>query len=141
RTLRIVVAVVVLGGFATWQWAPGLNALRSPTTDAASSASFYRPVLTQILDRSNGPVRVEAVPTKDHWESAYLAPKVSLARGWERQLDLADNPLFYTKGALTPSSYLSWLRQNGVTWVALPDTTLDYASTAEAAVLRAGAPG
>jgi hypothetical protein len=141
RALRIVVAGVVFGGFAAWQWAPGLNTLGSPTTDAAASASFYQPVLSQILNRSDGPVRVEAVPTKDHWESTYLAPKVSLARGWERQLDLADNPLFYTKGALTPTTYIAWLRGNGVTWVALPKTTLDYASVAEGALLNRGVPG
>jgi hypothetical protein len=141
RALRVVAIVAVIGGFATWQWAPGLNTFRSPKTVAAASASYYQPVLTQILDRSDGPVRVEAVPTKDHWESAYLAPKVSLARGWERQLDLADNPLFYTTGALTRSTYLAWLRHNGVTWVALPNTPLDYAATAEAALLARGVPG
>jgi hypothetical protein len=139
--LRTTLAVAVVGGLAVWQWAPGLNALSTATVRAASTSAFYRPVLHQILDRSTGPVRVEAVPTRDHWESVYLAPQLSLARGWERQLDIADNPLFYTPGALTATSYLTWLHDNGVTWVALPRTTLDYAAVAEAALLRRGVPG
>ena len=33
------------------------------------------------------PVRVEVPLTRSHWEAALLAPTVSLARGWEKQLD------------------------------------------------------
>jgi hypothetical protein len=40
---------------------------------------------------------------------------------------------------LTPASYRKWLLSNGVSYVALPDTPLDYAATAEAALLRSGA--
>jgi hypothetical protein len=85
--------------------------------------------------------RVEVVPTQLHWEVADVAPTVPLARGWERQLDTADNPIFYTPGALTPSSYLAWLDDNGVRFVALPDVRLDYAGVDEAKLLRAGVPG
>ncbi|MBO0694217.1 MAG: hypothetical protein J2P58_15035, partial [Acidimicrobiaceae bacterium] len=138
RVLSAAAALSVLVAFAAWQWAPGLNVLSSPRAASAASATFYQPLLHQIEQRSNGPVRVEAVPTTDHWESAYLAPTVSLARGWERQLDIANNPLFYRAGPLRSSTYLAWLRANGVSWVALPHTTLDYASMAEARLLRAG---
>ena len=34
-----------------------------------------------------GPVRVEVPLTRSHWEAALLAPSVSLARGWEKQLE------------------------------------------------------
>ena len=40
-------------------------------------------------------------PTANHWESAYLAPKFELARGWLRQLDTARDDIFYKEGALT----------------------------------------
>jgi hypothetical protein len=140
-SVRAVLLATVVVGLGVWEWAPGLNALASPTVRAASDASFYRPVLNQILSRSTGPVRVEAVPTQDHWESVYLAPQLSLARGWERQLDVADNPLFYTPGALSDASYLTWLHRNGVTWVALPNTPLDYAAKDEATLLERGVPG
>jgi hypothetical protein len=58
-----------------------------------------------------------------------------LARGWERQLDIANNGLFYVTGALTPASYLAWLETNGITWVALPNAPLDYAAQAEGRLL------
>ena len=34
------------------------------------------------------PVRVEVVPTEQHWESVYVARSDLLARGWDRQLDI-----------------------------------------------------
>ena len=85
-----------------------------------------------------GPIRVEVPPTLEHWEAAFVAPHVSLARGWERQLDIANNDLFYVTGALTPASYQAWLDTNGVTWVALPTAPLDYAAQAEARLLDSG---
>lgn len=138
RVLRVLGSLGVVVWFAAWQWAPGIGVLRSPQVASAASATFYQPLLQQIEQRSGGPVRVEAVPTNNHWESAYLAPAVSLARGWERQLDVQDNPLFYRPGPLRASTYLAWLRANGVSWVALPNTPLDYASVGEGALLRSG---
>ena len=43
-----------------------------------------------------------------------------LARGWLRQLDTGRNPIFY-KGELNPVTYASWLTENAVRYVALPD--------------------
>jgi hypothetical protein len=81
---------------------------------------------------------VEVPPTQEHWESAFVAPYVSLARGWERQLDIADNPIFYHQGALTAESYQEWLYDGGITYVALPDAPLDYAAQAEKTLLTTG---
>jgi hypothetical protein len=61
-----------------------------------------------------------------------------LARGWERQLDIANNSIFYVTGELTPASYQAWLDRNGITWVALPSAPLDYAAQAEARLLETG---
>ena len=110
---------------------------------SASSApwtqqSYYEPLIHALTQMETNPVRVEVVPTVDHWESAFVATHLPLARGWERQLDIADNSIFYTPGALNPVSYRSWLWQNGVSFVALPDAPLDYAATAEGALLRSG---
>jgi hypothetical protein len=85
--------------------------------------------------------RVEVVPTRFHWEAAYVAPAAALARGWERQLDTADNPLFYATSQLNPTSYYMWLVDSGVRYVALPDAPLDYAAVAEARLVNAGVPG
>jgi hypothetical protein len=80
------------------------------------------------------------VPMHGHGESTEVAEAVPLARGWLRQLDTARNPLFYD-GSLDAARYLRWLRDNGVSYVALPSGSLDWPSGGEAALLRRGVPG
>jgi hypothetical protein len=124
--------------FALWQWSPGQLVVVGRTSPE-TQATFYAPLVAELTAlQASGPIRVEIPPTLEHWESAYVAPHVSLARGWERQLDIADNPLFYNAGALTPTSYQAWLIAEGVSYVALANAPLDYAATAEGALLRAG---
>jgi len=65
--------------------------------------------------------------------------KPCLARGWERQLDIAYNPIFY-KAPLTAATYRMWLHANGVEYVALPDARLDDSSLAERALIMSGLP-
>jgi hypothetical protein len=83
--------------------------------------------------------RVEAVPQYGHWESQELLASVWLARGWERQLDIARNPLFY-RGTLTPEAYYGWLRANAVRYVALSSGPPDWAGVAESQLVREGQP-
>ena len=93
----------------------------------------------ELADR--GPVgRVEVVPQHGHEESTEVARAVPLARGWLRQLDTARNGLFYD-GSLDAGSYLRWLRDTGVSYVALPTGPLDWPAGREAALLRRGVPG
>jgi hypothetical protein len=124
--------------FAVWQWAPAAQ-VTTAGSDPAIQRSYYQPLVAEIAKLSPLPVRAEIAPTKEHWEAAYVAPFVSLARGWERQLDLADNPIFYRAGALNASSYSAWLIANGVSWVALASTPLDYAGAAEGKLVASGA--
>jgi len=122
------------------QWSPAFAAFTSDRTDPSARASYYAPLL-QFLTAHDQPLgRVEVVPTRLHWEAAYVAPRVPLARGWERQLDTADNPIFYTPDALTASTYGAWLLDNGVRYVALPDAALDFAGQPEARLVQAGVP-
>src|SRR5262249_20588452 len=83
--------------------------------------------------------RVEIPPLSRHWEAAYAGSHVLLARGWERQLDIAYNPIFYT-APLTASTYHRWLRDNGVAYVAVPDAHPDCSSVAEIALVERGLP-
>ncbi|MHB1536714.1 MAG: hypothetical protein ACYC1D_19320 [Acidimicrobiales bacterium] len=138
RPLARIASVAVVVPFAVWQWAPA--ELVVAQGDPATQAAFYHPLLHELarLGAGSGPERIEIPPTKQHWEAAYVAPTVSLARGWERQLDTADNPIFYEPGALTAASYQRWLVHNGISFVALPATALDYAAVAEGALLRSG---
>ena len=83
------------------------------------SASYYDPLLG-FLDRQAGPpFRVEIPFTRFHREAFEVAPRFPLARGWERQLDMARNPLFYGGGILTGAQYYGWLRGNAVRYVAI----------------------
>ncbi len=68
-----------------------------------------------------------------------VAPHFALARGWERQLDIKDNALFY-RGHLTASAYERWLHANAVRFVADPSTQLDYSAQAEGALIARGLP-
>jgi hypothetical protein len=83
--------------------------------------------------------RVEAVPQYGHWESEELASAVPLARGWERQVDMARNPLFYGR-VLTPQAYYDWLRRNAVRYVAISAAPPDFSAIAEAQIVRSGQP-
>ncbi|MDA8045137.1 MAG: hypothetical protein M0Z30_07875 [Actinomycetota bacterium] len=135
-------ALLLVVPFAIWQWAPWDGVVTSRQAAPYTQASFYQPLVSALQAASLQPVRVEIPPTIDHWESAFVAPYVSVARGWERQLDIADNPLFYTPaalaGTLSASDYLQWLDAEGVSYVALPTAPLDYAAKAEGALLRSG---
>ena len=138
RGRRLLLAAAV--PLALAQWIPARQALLGEG-NASMQAAYYHPLL-RFLDRADRPLaRVEVVPTAFHTEAAFVAPSFPLARGWERQLDTAQNKIFYGKGHLTAASYRSWLVANGVRFVALPDVALDYAAKAEARLIRAGVPG
>jgi len=131
RTLTVVAAVPLLA----WQWTPALAAMRGQGSGPTSQTTYFAPLLAELGRVSVGPARLEIPFTLDHWEAAWVAPTVPLARGWMRQLDRQDNPLFYETGPLDPARYHAWLDGDGVSWVALPDVALDPSATAEAALL------
>jgi hypothetical protein len=127
---------VALSVWAAWVcWGP-VRETRAVAGDASTSASYYEPV-ERFLARAGGPVRVEVPLTRSHWEAALLAPSVSLARGWEKQLDERYDRVLL-RGGLTAASYERWLRANAVSYVALPDTPLDPSSAQEGRLIRGG---
>jgi hypothetical protein len=108
------------------------------SNDPSASRSFYTPLLSQLEKRWDGTRRVEVIDPRTHWSSAYVAVKFPIARGWERQVDDARNPIFYGRERLDAASYRRFLDQYAVGWVALPDAKLDFAATAEARLVRKG---
>jgi hypothetical protein len=109
--------------------------------DPSTQAAYYGELLDQLRPRmATGVGRVEVPFTRAHWEARYLAERVPLARGWQRQLDVGRNPLFYD-GRLNGARLHAWLARNSVRWVALADVALDPSARREAALLRAGVPG
>ncbi|MFN2608912.1 MAG: hypothetical protein ABR511_13660 [Acidimicrobiales bacterium] len=137
---RVVLTALVIP-LQIMQWKPVFATSPNDRRDPSTKAGYFAPLLGFLADHEEPLGRVEIVPTRRHWEAAYAAPTVSLARGWERQLDTADNPVFYRPGGLSPSSYRAWLLDNGVRWVALPDVPLDYAAQEEGGLVDAGVPG
>jgi hypothetical protein len=131
RAAWFLLAVPLIG----WQWGPAVGAVTTSRVDASKQASYFSPLLAELAAKTVGPARVEIPPTRDHWEATWVAPTFPLARGWERQLDLDYNPLFYNGQAVDPSAYKAWLDTNGVTFVALPDVQLDYSARTEQTLL------
>lgn len=146
--LALLPAVPVLVGTARWS-RPGLllvvlplsawpllglvDDLR-PATDPSANAEYYSPLLAQLPTAGTATQRLEVVDPRSHGADAYLPARVPLARGWERQIDAANNPLFY-RGRLNAASYRLWLSARAVGWVAVPDAALDYAAVAEARLI------
>ena len=131
-------AVVVASLLPIGQLANDMAAAGGPV----ASRGFVAPLKDELLSQ---PVifqhRVEVVAPKTHWPLTYLLPEVAVARGWERQTDEARNKIFYGREPLTSAAYRAFLDRNAVGYVAFPThASLDYGSTREAALIRAGLP-
>jgi hypothetical protein len=127
-----------------WSAAPSIKAMRQAHGDPTQQAGSFDALnaeLARIELREGHPVRVEIPFTRMHWEAARVADHVSIARGWLRQLDRSRNALFYDKPLRAPR-YVRWLRDNAISYVALPpaDVPLDFSAHEEAALIRAGLP-
>jgi hypothetical protein len=122
-----------------WQCNAPIGNYLSATADPAVAESYYAPLLRELRHLGVGygprPARIEVVPTRDHAEARFLAPHVMIARGWERQLDVDRNGLFY-RSPLRVDQYEDWLSYAAVSYVALPDAPLDYSGRAEGRLVR-----
>jgi len=129
-------AVAGLAAVALWQ-PPVLLADLKAAGDRTASPSYFAPLLDELARRPAG--RVEIPPTYNYWEAAHAARQVPLARGWLRQVDLARNPMFFYE-PLTADGYERWLRDNGVSYVAVADTRPSWVGRKEVELIRAGLP-
>lgn len=139
RRLALACAVPFL---LWWQLGPGILDVTTTQGDPSVDAVYYAPLLAALRAQgasgANG--RLEIPFTNVHWEARHVAPRVPLARGWERQLDRKVNALFYDDAALTPARYRAWLDRMSVHWIAVPDVPLDYSARDEAALIARGLP-
>jgi hypothetical protein len=144
RMWRTWTPIALLPLLLYWQLRAPISDYVSAASDPASQASYYSPLLAELRRLHVGygarPARVEVVPTRNHMEARWVADRVTIARGWERQLDIARNDVFYAHSSATldAARYRTWLSRNAVSLVALPDAPLDYSARAEARVLAAG---
>jgi hypothetical protein len=124
-------ALFIAGGLY-WQVTASVSQIARSVGDPSTSRSYFQPPSQWLRAHGGSGVRVEVPPTANHWESAYLAPQFELARGWLRQLDTTRDNIFYGDDSqLTSTAYRDWLRQNAISYVALPDAPLDYSSVTE----------
>ena len=112
RALFVLLAIPLL----FWQWFPTFDTIAFAGSDPSTHSAYYQPLLGYFAANPPGFGRVEIPDTYRHWETAFVAPQVALARGWERQLDYAYDAQFYNR-TLTPASYRTWLAANGVRYV------------------------
>jgi hypothetical protein len=133
RAVVLAALTVALG----WQVVTPLPDTFQSLGDPSTARAYYEPLAGWLAAHGGSRDRIEVPYTFNHWETAYLAPRFQLARGWLRQADIARNKLFY-QGRLTTALYGRWLRDNGIRFVALPDSRLDYSAQQEAALVRSG---
>lgn len=136
-------AVAALAVALLYNLGPDVSALPKRAGDAAvAEPAYWAPALTFLDGRLGPDHRVAVVPMFGHWE-AYYVPRAgfALARGWYRQLDLADNPELY-RDPLTPEAYRRWLKRLGVRFVLLPESRLGpMGADREAELLHSGRAG
>jgi hypothetical protein len=139
---RTAVLLIVATPLLYLAWAPAARDLWTASNTQSASTQYYQPLL-RFLGRESvppaTPFRIEIPFTRFHWESYVVATHFAIARGWERQLDIKDNPIFYS-GRLTAASYHRWLHENAVRFVAASDAQLDYSSRQEMALVNHGLP-
>ena len=138
RANVLLIAPLLLGSLY-WQQVAGVRAVAQSSGDVSVKASFYEPLRHWLRAHGGDEARIEVPPTTNHWESAYLAPRFALARGWLRQVDTTRNDVFYD-GHLTDTAYSRWLHANAVRYVALPHARLDYSARLERRLILADPP-
>ncbi|MFQ6146377.1 hypothetical protein ACLMNJ_25450 [Streptomyces seoulensis] len=136
RAVRKVAFGLALALSAQWVGQHAVHVLRmsTPVPAWAAETDGVRAALGRLgADRT----RIEVVPAVDHRETTVLGPDLLLARGWNRQLDVARGPLFYD-GSFSATAYRAWLGRWAVGYVVLPDGEPDWAAKDEAALVRSG---
>jgi hypothetical protein len=132
-------AAAILLGIGVWTvWGP-VRETAAVAGNASTSASYYAPVERFVATHGGSLVRVEVPFTRGHWEAAWLAQRVSLARGWEKQLDERYDGVLLSRD-LTAARYRAWLDEQAVRYVALPDAPLDPSSAGEGRLIEGGLP-
>ena len=128
--LRRSFVAALLAALAAWPLYPTVRDLIRNARDESTQASYYEPLLDFLEREGREPGRIEIPFTRAHFEAYEVARQWPIARGWQRQLDIERNRLFYG-GVLNDLTYAAWLSENGVRYVALADAPLDFSSRRE----------
>jgi hypothetical protein len=128
--LRRRLVAMLLVALAVWPLWPTVRDVIRNARDDSTRASYYEPLLEFLAREGREPGRIEIPFTRAHFEAYEVARQWPIARGWQRQLDIERNRLFYG-GVLNDLTYATWLSENGVRYVALPDAPLDSSAVEE----------
>ncbi len=132
-------AAAALVAISCWQWLAPVQEVAKTIGDDSYRAAYYAPVIQYLSSHTAGPLRLEVPFTRSHWEAVFVARRFMLARGWETQLDVEYNRLFYDRG-VNRARYRAWLLGDAVGYIAVPDAPLDPSSKAEARLIAGGLP-
>jgi len=135
RTLTVLAVLTV----AVLQLPVAISTVAS-TGRVSGYSAYYNPVIYEIFSRGPLTGRVEVPEMAGHWDSVYLARGVPLARGWLRQTDVRLNDAVFYKRKPTPATYRTFLTDNAVQYVALPDAELTQYGRNERVLITAGLP-
>ena len=139
KHLRVV--VVIAAAVACWQLLGPIREVAKGAGDPSTTAAYHQPLIDFFATRGSAPFRVEVPFTRAHWEAAFLAPSLKLARGWSTQLDTKYGALFYRKDdPFSATEYHRWLTNNAVAYIAVPDAAPDPTSKRELAVIASNPP-
>jgi len=135
RPLRVVLPLAAVA--AVYNLSPLAWSFEKGLDEQAEHASYWAPAIAFLQAHADPNFRVNALDTVGHWE-AYHLPRhgIPITRGWYRQDDFPQNELLYDDDT-TPREYAAWLHQQGVRYVLVPRTRLDYSSKHEPELVRA----
>jgi hypothetical protein len=136
---RVVALGVTLALSVVWLGEKTVDDL-TISTRVPAWAAHTDGVVAELRHLGADRTRVEVVPARDHREATLFARDFTLARGWNRQLDMDRNPIFYGS-ALSPADYRAWLHDQAVGYVVLHNGTLDDHAVREGALLDTGPAG
>lgn len=126
--------LLVLGAAAVmWPSEAFASCIVSGAADPSQAPGYYAAVDRYLVAHRPPGTRVEVPFTREHWEALFVADRVPIARGWERQTDLKYNNVLYHP--LSAVRYRTWLAENAVGLVALPRAPKDAGGLAETALL------
>jgi hypothetical protein len=138
--LRAPIAIAALVMGLAWMVVSPFRQVTESLGDPSTERSYYEPLKSWLAAHGAQYDRIEIPHTFNHWEAAYVAPDLSIARGWLRQLDRERNEIFYDGREPTHARYRQWLHDNGIRWVAASDARLDYSAVDEDRLVRQDPP-
>ena len=138
RTRTWALALVALP-LLYWQWFATVNDVANGLRSDSAEAGYHAGLLAELDERTAGsdPIRIHVPPTRTRWEARHVAPEYPLARGWLRQLESDDFDEFQDVD-IGAAEYADWLREHGVSYVAVSDADYDYLGKAELELIDRG---